>query len=176
MRPPAGRSGTRVARPLRLAVVVALLVGAYYLVPVAGPATAGTAVRSAVTVVVLGVAAWFVGREVLRSARSASPADRLGRLLLALVVGVLVFALADYVVARTGEGQFVGLETRTDALYFSLTTLGTVGFGDVHAAGQLARVIVSLQMIFDFAVLATAAQILWRGFTEHAGTGARGRT
>ncbi|MCZ2849782.1 potassium channel family protein [Modestobacter sp. VKM Ac-2978] len=141
---------------------------AYYLVPVADPAGPQTALRAGATAGVLALAVWAIGREVVRGARAAgapvgAEALRVDRLLVALVLGVLVFALADHVVASGAEGQFVGLETRTDALYFALSTLCTVGFGDVHATGQLARVLVSLQMVFDVAVLASAAQVVGRG-------------
>lgn len=87
----------------------------------------------------------------------------------------MVFALADFTVATLHDGQFVGLETRTDALYFTLATLLTVGFGDVHAAGQLARVLVSIQMVFNVLVLATAGQIAWRSVTEQRRDGASAR-
>ncbi|MGY1753358.1 potassium channel family protein [Blastococcus sp. SYSU D01042] len=148
-------------------VAVLLALAAYYLVPISGSTVEPTTlVRAGATVAVLGLAVWSVGREVLRAARSRDPGARLGRLLVALVGGVLVFALVDHTVAHAGEGQFVGLETRTDALYFSLATLTTVGFGDVHAAGQLARLVVSTQMIFNVVVLATAAQILWQGLAR----------
>jgi hypothetical protein len=38
--------------------------------------------------------------------------------------------------------QVSGLNTRTDALYFTLVTMATVGFGDIHAEGQFARAMV----------------------------------
>jgi voltage-gated potassium channel len=168
---PAGGPGYR---RLRVGGAVVLVVAAYYLVPVTeAAATSATLVRAGASFAVLGLAVWSVGREVMQAARRGDAGARLGRLLIALVVGVLVFALADYSVARSGDGQFVGLETRTDALYFALATLGTVGFGDVHAAGQLARVVVSLQMVFDVAVLATAAQVLWHGLTDRPLRGER---
>ena len=56
--------------------------------------------------------------------------------------------------------EFVSLETKTDALYFALTTLATVGFGDVHAEGQIARTLVIIQMVFNVVVLTRAAQAL----------------
>lgn len=144
-------------------VVLGLVLVAYYLVPVREPAAeTGTLLRAVGTAAVLAAAAWFVAREVLRDAHADAAAVRLDRLLVALVVGIVVSALADYLVATGGEGQIVGLRTRTDALYFALATLATVGYGDVHAAGQLARLVVSVQMLFNAAVLAAAVQIFWR--------------
>ena len=46
--------------------------------------------------------------------------------------------------------------THTDALYFSMTILSTVGFGDINATGQLARIVVSVQMLFDLVFVASA--------------------
>jgi voltage-gated potassium channel len=54
----------------------------------------------------------------------------------------------------------VDLHTRTDALYFTLSTLTTIGFGDVHAVGQVARVLVIVQMIFDVVFVAAVAATL----------------
>ena len=52
------------------------------------------------------------------------------------------------------------METRTDSLYFSVTTMATVGFGDVHAAGPVARVMVTVQMVFNLIYLGTALRVL----------------
>lgn len=163
---PSGRPRTPGHR-LRLAATLLLLIGAYHLVPVReAAADTGTLLRGGGTAVLLGFAAWLVAREVVREAGHVGAARRLDRLLVALIAGVLVFALADYVLATGQEGQFVGLETRTDALYFALTTLTTVGYGDIHPAGQLARVLVSVQLVFNVLVLAAAARILWQGLGE----------
>ena len=59
-------------------------------------------------------------------------------------------------------GEFSTLKTRIDALYFSLTVATTTGFGDVSAQGQLARVLVSAQLVFNIVILATAAPLLMR--------------
>ena len=43
--------------------------------------------------------------------------------------------------------------TRTDALYLSVTIFSTVGFGDISATSQSARLVVTSQMILDLLVL-----------------------
>lgn len=50
---------------------------------------------------------------------------------------------------RNVPGQLDELSTRTDALYFTVATLATVGYGDVHAAGQAARALVVIQQFFN---------------------------
>ena len=116
------------------------------------------------TVVVL---ATFVGALVggcalvfwqVRSYRNAveNGTARLLGLLLAAYVAMLLFATAYYLLALDQPEQIAGLHTRTDALYFTISTLSTVGFGDIHAAGQAARAMVTLQMGFDLLVIGLA--------------------
>jgi len=45
-----------------------------------------------------------------------------------------------------------------------MATLTTVGYGDVHAAGQVARVVVTCQLVFNVVVIATGASVLARVF------------
>jgi hypothetical protein len=66
---------------------------------------------------------------------------------------VALFALAYYLIARTDPAEFDGLATRTDSLYYTIVTLGTIGYGDVHAVGQFARVITMIQIAFDLVVI-----------------------
>jgi voltage-gated potassium channel len=70
-------------------------------------------------------------------------------LVLALYVSVLFFAKVYDSLAVSRPGAMVGLSTKTDALYFSLSVASTTGFGDVHAMGQLARGAVAVQMAFN---------------------------
>jgi voltage-gated potassium channel len=85
--------------------------------------------------------------------------DAVETLVLLFTLLVLGFA-SGYVVLSGHAGQMEGVDTKIDALYFTLTTLSTVGFGDVHAVGQAARVVVSVQMVFDLAFIATAVRLL----------------
>jgi len=66
---------------------------------------------------------------------------------------VALFALTYYVIQISDPTQFVDLVTRTDSLYYTVITLGTVGYGDVHAVGQLARVVSMIQVAFDLVVI-----------------------
>ena len=72
-----------------------------------------------------------------------------------LVLLVMAFSLTFYLVEVASPGQFVDLHTRTDALYFTLTTMATVGYGDIHAEGQLARALVGAVIAFDVVVVAS---------------------
>ncbi|PZG19010.1 two pore domain potassium channel family protein [Micromonospora craterilacus] len=144
-----------------------LLAVIYFVVPVEiDTNTARMGVRVLVSLLTVGVVAWLVTGLVRRQLTAPTREARsLAHLAVALVAGLLAFALADYVIARVAPAQFVDLETRIDALYFALTTLTTVGYGDVHAQGQLARVLVSVQLAFSIGVIATGASLLVKQFT-----------
>lgn len=146
---------------VRLTIKIVLIVVGYYLLPLTG-ALESLAVwlRAFAGLVVLGAVAWWVFYEVRREMHATALEVRIDNLLLTIVVGVTTFAVADLVAARADPGQFVGMATKTDALYFALTTLTTVGFGDVHAEGQLARLLVIIQLLFNVVVLTAAFRVL----------------
>jgi len=73
---------------------------------------------------------------------------------------VLGVALKIKVMSERSTAQIVGLDTRLDALYFTMTTLLTIGFGDIHATGQAARALVLVQMVFNVVIIATAASTI----------------
>ncbi|MDQ8705350.1 potassium channel family protein [Streptomyces sp. LHD-70] len=75
---------------------------------------------------------------------------------LLMCLSVLVFAGCSYVLAAQ-PGEFSGLGTRVDALYFTLVTLATIGYGDITATGQSARVVTILQILYTFVFLTAAA-------------------
>ena len=156
----------------RVVGAVILLVALYYVVPVnASTHDWRLALRITAAVVFVGGAIALVIWQIRR--RLKSDALPLEGLAVALVAGAIAFALADYVLAISVHGQFVGMETRTDALYFALSTLFTVGFGDIHASGQGARVLVIFQMVFNIGVLATGASLLVNQATTRLRKGRR---
>ena len=53
----------------------------------------------------------------------------------------------------TDRSSFSEPLNRTDALYFTTSTFATVGFGDITPVSQLARAVVSVQMIADLGAL-----------------------
>ena len=72
-----------------------------------------------------------------------------------VVLLVMAFSLAFFLLELASPGQIAELHTRTDALYFTLSTMATVGYGDVHAEGQAARALVCGVIAFDVVVVAS---------------------
>ena len=155
-----------------------LLIGLYFLIPVepgvSGPRLVLRGIATALGVLVVArLVLGKVNRAV--SGRATDRTSDLLRLAYALVAGLIIFALADYVIAVSQPDQFVGLRTKVDALYFALATLTTIGYGDVHAEGQLARITVCLQMLFSIGVLATGVSTLFKRLTDRPPPPARPR-
>ena len=50
--------------------------------------------------------------------------------------------------------------THTDGLYFTVTVFSTVGFGDITAKTQAARLVVIGQMIADLVILGLAVKVI----------------
>jgi voltage-gated potassium channel len=92
---------------------------------------------------------------------------------LLICLSLVVFSTAYLGLSR--DGQFSGLSTRTDALYFTVVTLATIGYGDVHASGQQARMLVIAQVAYNFVFLATGASALSRSVKGRAETRIRSR-
>lgn len=149
---------------VRSLVSLVVLVVVYYAVPTGVFPSATAAVVSVVGLVVgVGVLAVLIVAQIRRQARAGADSDgvvRLQSLLMLVYLSVVVFAFGYYLLADATDDQFAGLETRTDALYFTVTTLATVGFGDVHPTGQAARALVTGQIVFNLVFLASLVSLL----------------
>jgi hypothetical protein len=144
-----------------VAVLVAVL-AVYFVVPVdAERAPLGVLAGVVISVTALVTVVLAVAREV-RGARRLSG----WHLLLALEVALVVFSFIYYFVATRHPGEFAGLNTRLDALYFSTATAATVGYGDVHPVGQEARALVTLHMVFNIVFIATVVTLAKAWMTE----------
>jgi hypothetical protein len=160
----------RTARALVGLVAVLVL---YYAAPI-GDLPSGSDLAVSVLGMLGGVVllSWLIARQFRRllGARPGEEAVRLDALVFLLYVIAPMFALGYVAVDDADPDQFVGLATKTDALYFTLSTLGTVGFGDVYADGQLARVLVMVQMAFDLVFVAALISLLGGQIRERATT------
>jgi voltage-gated potassium channel Kch len=65
--------------------------------------------------------------------------------------------------------QFPAMHTRVDALYFTVTTLGTVGFGDIVPAGQAARLLVTIQIMLNLMLIGAAFRLIGQRVSQARG-------
>jgi voltage-gated potassium channel len=153
---PSSRTVVRTA--LRAAGSVAVLVVIYYLLPLDHASA-----PAAVTILIIGLVAFialvtFHVRSILRS-----PFPQL-RAVEALAINVPLFLLlfaATYVTLATLSLKNFGEHlSHTDGLYFTVTIFSTVGFGDITAKTQTARLVVTGQMIGDLIILGLAINVI----------------
>lgn len=89
----------------------------------------------------------------------------------AMVLETVALFAVMYLEVSEISGQITGMHTVLDAVYFTMTTLLTIGFGDIAAEGQLARGLVLTQMLFTILVLSASVRLLSsliRSATEQA--------
>lgn len=145
---------------------------AYYAVPIRQQGGEWT-IGLLITIVAAALIAWAIIGQYRLMVRGEQVAN-LPTLALLAVLAVSVFSLGFYILQGSRPDEFVGLQTRTDALYFSLSSISTVGYGDVHAAGQAARVMVSVQLVFNLVFLAGLGSIFTDRLRERAASGHTG--
>ncbi|GAA2617077.1 MULTISPECIES: potassium channel family protein [Streptomyces] len=143
---------------LRSVLAVALLTGLYYVVPLEGGFGITTVLTLALGLVVFGLlTAWQI------TAIAHAPYPRM-RALEALATGVplflVLFSATYYLLAAQDPASFSEPLSRTDALYFTITTFATVGFGDIVATTQGGRVLVTFQMVADLILIGIIAKAL----------------
>jgi voltage-gated potassium channel len=142
-------AGLAALRSLAAAIV---LVALYFLLPLDHLAAVPLAVILVVgLLVLLAVTGWQLRLVV----RARYPAIRAGEALATTVpLFLLLFASVYFAMARASPASFSAHSlTRTDSLYFTVTTFSTVGYGDITATSQAARLLVTVQIILDLLVL-----------------------
>jgi hypothetical protein len=146
-------------RWLRLATLCGSLVVVYFVVP-ASPRlpTSSVILRVVVSVLWLALLAGLIVRQLQLQVDQGD--RRIDGLVLSVVAAVVAFSLAFYLMSERQPSEIAGLHTRLDALYFTLSTLTTIGYGDIHATGQLGRSLVIVQMVFNVVFVTSAAALL----------------
>ena len=102
-----------------------------------------------------------LGMQILAVSRSPYPRLRaVEAVAISFPLLICLFASTYYAMGRANPASFNETLTRTDALYFTITIFATVGFGDVVASSQAARIGVTLQMVADLLLIGVIARVL----------------
>jgi voltage-gated potassium channel len=143
---------------LRSVLAAAVLAILYYVLPLDRPWDADTAIR--LLIGLLAFASLMVW-QVRAIAGSRYPGLRAaGALGLIIPFYLVLFASTYFLMERASAASFTQPLTRTDALYFTVTVFSTVGFGDITAKSETARVVLTIQMLADLAVLGAGLRVL----------------
>lgn len=142
---------------LRFIATFGGVVAIYYLVPLSGLVGPRDGIALGVGAALFVVILWWQVRQILRSELPA----------LRAVEGVAVvipfflcsYASAYVVLASADPGSFTEVLTRTDALYFAIVVFGTVGLGDIAPVTDVARLVVSSQVLCDLIFIAVVLRL-----------------
>jgi voltage-gated potassium channel len=117
----------------------------------------------AVTILLIGLAGFIalVAYHVRLIIRSPLPRLRaIESLAVSVPFFLLLFAGTYVALAAMSASNFGGHLSHTDGLYFTVTVFSTVGFGDITAKTQAARLVVTGQMIADLIILGVAIKVI----------------
>ena len=142
---------------LRSLATASVLVALYYLLPLDHIPSMPLGLLLAIgLVILLSVAAWQV-RTIIGAKHPTVRA--IGALATTVPLFLLLFASTYFLMVRTSPASFSDHLTRTDALYFTVTTFSTVGYGDITAVSESARLVVTAQMILDLLALGLGIRV-----------------
>jgi len=80
-----------------------------------------------------------------------------------MMIALIVIGFASIYAALSRHGEeFTDIHTKLDAVYFTVTTVATVGYGDLAPSGQIARAVAIIQMVVDILVIGVAARLAMR--------------
>jgi voltage-gated potassium channel len=149
-------TGTPGRRQLLLGIARTLLTTTgvlvlYFVLPLDREFTGRTLLTMVAGIVGIGLLVGWQVRAILRSRHPALQA--LEAIALSLPLFLLLFAGTYTVLSASDPGAFTEELSRTDSLYFVITVFSTVGFGDISAVTDVARVLVSGQIVGDLILI-----------------------
>ena len=128
------------------------------MVPIPGTSGAGALVGLIIGLVVF---VGLVGWQIRAIAGAENPVLRAVEVVaLALPLLALVFAFTYVSISRADPAAFSEHLNRVDALYYTVVTISTVGYGDIAPESGAARILVTIQLAFDIALIAGVVRLL----------------
>lgn len=156
----AARRHVIVVAVLRLAVFLAAILFFYFAFPIGGfneSNPAGAWIRLGLVLLAFLVS-WALQLRMIIAAEV--PQIRAAEAVVETVLMFLcLFALLYVSMSVTDRSAFTQPLSRTDALYFTTVTFATVGFGDITPVSQLARAVVTVQMIAGMGAIVLIAKV-----------------
>jgi hypothetical protein len=143
---------------LRILLTVGSLLAVYYWIPLDGSASNLTLLYFVVgAAVFVGALVWQV-RSIVVADYPGLRAIETAVVALSLLIGV--FASVYVSMAHADLRNFSEPLSRTGGLYFTITVLATVGFGDITPKTDAARLVVSFQMLLDLTIIGVLVKLI----------------
>ena len=143
---------------VRTTVALVLVIVAYYRAPLDDTLTLSTGLLFVAVLLALALALVVQVRGILASSTPLLRAVR--TLVIGLPVLLVVFAATYVTIDGQQPGAFTESLNRTDGLYFTVTTFATVGYGDISPVTELARIVVTIQMVVGIITVGLIAKVV----------------
>lgn len=141
-------------------LLLAVVLGVYWLLPVQDRPDGAWILRMVLSIVLVVAVIWWQVAAIRRSRRPLQRAIQ--GMTVSVAVFLVVFAAFYLTIQRIDPSAFGQPLDKVSAMYFTITTLVTVGYGDISPSGHLAQVVVSIQMVLDLVVLGVVVRLLFR--------------
>ncbi len=150
------RAITRIV--VRATLSVGILVGAYVLVPQNGVLEGTAVVQLLLGVILFSVVVVLQFYSIMRAPIPEVRAT--ASLVVVVLMLTLLFAWAYAMMSAVSPAAFSHSLDRSSAIYFTVTILSTVGFGDITPVTAAARWVVTLHMIVNITLVVVLGRVL----------------
>lgn len=163
-RPPSPQLTAGMVKPalwmaLRLSVSIVALLWVYYAIPVKSAADGDSDLPWLLLELLLFGA--IVGVQVPLISKARYPVLRgLESLALTVLLFLLIFARVYLSNSASDPAVFTQVLDKDTALYFTTTVFATVGFGDIVAASNPMKLLVTLQMLLNLVVFGLVIRMI----------------
>lgn len=148
----------------RICLVIGVVWLLYAAVPLDGPREGTVLTRMVLSLLVLAA---IVTWQIAAVARSLYPGLRaVEAVAVSIPLLIALFASAYVVTSNSDNASFTEPLTKPDGVYFAVTVLATVGFGDIAPRSEAARYIVTMQMVVDLVLIGVIAKVLFGAAQE----------
>jgi hypothetical protein len=143
---------------VRVVIGTALLAFAYIEVPLGKDANAVGVVLFIAAILAFGIALGFQVRRIIDAPiPRLRAAETLG---IAVPAFIVIFSAVYVALSDANPANFSEPISKLSAVYFTVTVLATVGFGDIAARTDSARSVVTVQMLLDLVLIGVLVKVV----------------
>jgi hypothetical protein len=143
---------------VRSLLVSGVVVVGYFILPFTGRMAMDTVIELLAGLAVITVLLVWQIRGILRSPIPA--VEAVATIAITVPMFLILFSTTYYLTSEADPTRFSQPLTRLDALYFTVTTFATVGFGDITATSETGRAVVTVQMVLGLVLVGLIARVL----------------
>jgi voltage-gated potassium channel len=135
------------------------IMGAYFVLPIGHESGVRALLRLGADIGLVGaVFVWQIRRIAVAELPELRAIEALG---IVIVVFLVAFSAIYLAMSHAEELTFSQPLDHIKALYFTITIFSTVGFGDITPRSDVARLVVSAQMLLDLALIGVVVRLLF---------------